>query len=94
MREAVNDYDADKAFSYLEEDYRAERESDIRSEIAQAQMFRVKLMMSEESSPQMIGPDEAEMFLKMKEPLGTRRIRMSFRKAEGEWKLIHAEEVK
>ena len=30
----------------------------------------------------------------MKEPLGERRIRMAFRKVEGEWKITFVEEVK
>ena len=30
----------------------------------------------------------------MKEPLGTRRIRMAFRDVAGEWKITFAEEAK
>ena len=41
----------------------------------------------------MTGPNEGEMFLLMKEPLGTRRIKMAFRKLDGTWKITYAEEV-
>jgi hypothetical protein len=92
--EAFNAYDADKALSYLEDAYRAERESEIRSDIGQIRMFRVKLGVSEESPPQVAGPDDWEMFLNMKEPIGTRRIRMAFTSVGGEWKITYAEEVK
>ena len=91
--EAFNSYDADKALGYLEEAYRQERESVIRKEIGQIKFFRVKLGVSEESPPQMAGPGEAEMFLTMKEPLGSRRIHMRFREVEGEWKITYAQEV-
>ena len=56
--------------------------------------FRVTLRVSEESPPEITGPDEGEMFLKMKEPLGTRRIRMALRKIKDEWKIVYAQEVK
>jgi|GEM_PF-2444664 len=92
--EAFNAYDADRALSYLEDAYRAERESEIRSEIGQIRMFRVKLGVSEESPPQVVGQGDWEMFLSMKEPIGTRRIRMAFTPVEGEWKITCAEEVK
>ena len=42
---------------------------------------------------QVVGNDEWEMYLTMKEPLGTRRIRMGFRKVAGEWKITFAEEA-
>ncbi len=92
--EAFNAYDADRALSYLEDAYRAERESEIRSDIGQIRMFRVKLGVSEESPPQMAGQGDWEMFLNMKEPIGTRRIRMAFTSVGGEWKITCAEEVK
>ncbi len=92
--EAFNSYDSERALSYLDEGYRAERESEIRSEIGQIKRFSVKLGVSEESGPQMTRADEAEMFLKMREPLGSRRIRMAFRMAEDSWKITYAEEAK
>ena len=92
--EAFNSYDADQVLSYLEEDYRKERESAIRRDIGRIKLFKVKLGVSEESPPQMTGPGEGEMFLRMKEPLGTRRIRMAFREVEDGWKITYSQEVK
>jgi len=91
--EAFNSYDADKVLGYLEEAYRQERESKIRGDIGRIKLFRVKLGVSEETPPRMTTPGEGEMFLTMKEPIGTRRIHMRFLKLEGEWKITHAEEV-
>ena len=48
--EAFNAYDADKALGYLEEDYRRQRNEEVRGEIAQISLFRVKLGVSEETS--------------------------------------------
>lgn len=92
--EAFNAYDADTALGYLEEDYRRQRDEEVRGEIAQISLFRVKLGVSEETPPSITGHDERELYLTMKEPLGTRRIRMAFRDVAGEWKITFAEEAK
>ena len=92
--EAFNAYDADRALGYLEEDYRQQQDSAVRDDIGMIKLFSVKLGMSEETPPQVVGNDEWEMYLTMKEPLGTRRIRMAFQKVEGEWKITFAEEAK
>ena len=91
--EDFNSYDPDRVLSYLEADYRGRRESDIRRDIERIKMFRVNLGISEESPPRMIVPGRGEMFLRMHEPLGTRRIRMEFLKVEDAWKIAYAEEV-
>ena len=54
----------------------------------------VKLGFSEETSPWIVGHDEREMYLTMKEPLGKRRIRMAFQEVAGEWRIIFAEEAR
>ena len=92
--EAFNAYDADRALGYLEEDYRQQQDSAVRDDIGMIKLFSVKLGMSEETPPQVVGNDEWEMYLIMKEPLGTRRIRMAFREVAGDWKIIFAEEAK
>ena len=92
--EAFNAYDADTALGYLEEDYRRQRDEEVRGEIAQISLFRVKLGVSEETPPSITGHDERELYLTMKEPLGTRRIRMAFHDVAGEWKITFAEEAK
>ena len=90
---AINSYDANKALSYLEESYRMERESSIRADIGQIETFNVKLRVSEESPPQITSPSEGEMYLRINEPLGTRRVHMAFIKLDDEWKIAHAHEV-
>jgi hypothetical protein len=90
--EAFNAYDAQKVLSYLEAGYRAEREEAVQEEIDQLGTFGVKLDISELSPPVLLGSDRAEMFVEMKEPLGTRRIRMGFLLVEGAWLIDYAEE--
>ena len=92
--DAFNSYDADRTLGYLEEDYRQQRDETIRAEIARIKLFGVKLGVSEESPPWVVGPAEREMYLTMKEPLGERRILMVFREVAGEWKITFAEEAK
>ena len=92
--EAFNACDADRALGYLEEDYRQQRDETVRGEIAQIKRFRVKLGLSEETSPWVLSHDEREMYLTMQEPLGKRRIRMAFRDVAGEWQIIFAEEAR
>jgi hypothetical protein len=91
--EAFNIYDADRALSYLEENYRLTRESDIRGDIGRLKTFKVKLGVSEESAPELSGSVAAQMSVKIKEPLGTRLVLMTFIKVDGQWKITHAEEV-
>ena len=91
--DAYNAYDGDKTLGYLEESYRQLRGEEIRDNIGLMKLFGVKLELSEESPPHMINDGEWEMHMTMKEPLGTRRIRMAFRQVEGEWKIVFAEQV-
>ncbi len=91
--EAFNSYDADQVLGYMEESYRQLREDEIIYEVGAIERFSVKLGVSEESPPQMVGDGEMEMYLTMKEPLGERRIRMAFREVAGEWKVIFSEQV-
>ena len=92
--DAFNSYDADRTLGYLEEDYRQQRDETVRGEIARIKLFGVKLGVSEESPPWIVGPAEREMYLTMKEPLGERRILMVFREVAGEWTITFAEEAK
>ena len=91
--EAFNAYDADGVLAFLEEGYGREREEKIRGDIGRLKLFSVQLGVAEESPPSMVDEDEWEMYLTMKEPLGTRRIRMAFREVRGEWKITFSEEV-
>ena len=92
--EAFNAYEPDRVLGYLEDEYRAQREEQIRTDIGSIKRFRVQLGVSEEAPPWIIDHDYREMYLTMKEPLGTRRIRMEFRDVAGEWKITSAEEAK
>ena len=76
--DAFNAYDADKTLGYLEEDYRQQRDEAVRGEIARIKLFGVKLGVSEEPPPWIVGPAERAMYLTMKEPLGERRISIVF----------------
>lgn len=92
--EAFNAYDVERVLSYLEAAYRAEREGQIRTDIGRIKTFGVKLGMSEATPPQASGDSQWEMYMNMKEPLGTRRIRMAFRQEDGAWKITYSQEVK
>lgn len=91
--EAYNAYEADRAVSYLDESYRAEKEILVRDEIGRIKMFGVKLGVSEQSPPTLTGPDEAEMYLDMKEPTGMRTILMRFARHGDTWSITYSEEV-
>ena len=91
---AFNDYDKERVLSYLEDSYRAEREGELGKDIGRLKLFSVKLGVSQLTPPRLTGVGEGEMVLLMEEPLGTRQIRMAFRKIDGEWKITHAEEEK
>ena len=90
--DAFNSYDAVRALGYLEDDYRQQRDDTVRGEIQSVQLFGIRLEVSEHTLPHVLSEDEREMYLNMKEPLGTRRIRMGFREVDGEWMITHAEE--
>ena len=91
--EAFNAYEAERALAYLEDEYRQQREEQVRTEIGRIDLFNVQLEVSEEAPPWTIDGDRREMYLTMKEPLGTRRIRMEFRDVDGEWKITFARQV-
>ena len=57
----------------MEESYRQQRDETVREEIGRIKLFRVQLGLSEETPPRLLSDHEGEMFLTMKEPLGTRR---------------------
>jgi hypothetical protein len=90
---AFNAYDEEKALSYLDDGYRAERESDIRAQIGQLRTFNVTLAVTEQSAPQLVTSDLGQMTLELKEPLGTRTILVAFIKLDGVWKIAFAEEI-
>lgn len=92
--DALNSYDVDKTLSYLEENYRQVHADEVKDGISQMKTFGVQLEASEESPPRLEGNGQGEMYVTLKEPIGTRRILMEFEKVGGEWKITFAEEVK
>ncbi len=92
--EAYNAYDADRAVSYLDESYRPAKEELVRQEIGRIKAFSVTLGISEKTPPVLNGPDEAEIHLNMKEPIGTREIAMKFIRHGDAWTITYSEEVK
>ena len=91
---AFNSYDVDKVLSYLEDGYRAEQESSIRSNIGQMKSFGVKLGISEQSPPQLVDEGRWEMTIRVQDPLSVRTVRVEFVQVGGEWKISAAEAVK
>ena len=71
--EAFNAYDADRALGYLEEDYRQQRDEEVRGEIQRIKRFRVKLGLREETAPWVVSDDEREMYLPKKIHLSAAR---------------------
>ena len=76
--EAWNDFDADRALAFLEPSYRSIEDGEIRRDIDRARRFRARLRISEDSPPVPLGSGQWEMFLIMRTPIDTRRIRMTF----------------
>lgn len=91
--DAYNAYDPDRAVSYLDDDYRTTKEELVRGEISRIKAFSVTLGVSEKTPPVLIAPDQAEIHLTMKEPIGTREIVMRFAKRDDAWTIIYSEEA-
>ena len=90
---AYNAYDPEKTLSYLDEGYRASQEKTIRNEIGQIKNFGVELGVNEKSPPVLTAPGQAEMYLTMKTPTGTRTVLMKFTLQGDVWAITFAEEV-
>ncbi len=91
---AYNAYDPETAVSFLHATYRASKEPIIRSEIRRIKTFGVQLGVTEKSTPILLGPDEAEMYLNLKEPLGTRTILTRLLRHGDTWVIVYSEEAK
>lgn len=90
---AYNAYDAEKALSYLEDNYRTSVEKTVRSEIGKIKTFKVKLGVTEKNAPALAGADKATMFVNMTTPTGAKVIMMSFARVGGVWKITSVQEV-
>ena len=91
--EAFNSYDADAAVAMYNETYRAAREEAVRADISLMKMFKASLKVTEESPPVLTAPNVGELYVRVDNPLGIRRVLMVFHKLEDGWKIVHAEEV-
>ena len=85
--DALNDYDVDRALSFLEDGYAPEFGSEIRAQVEQLRQSDGPLTVTEDREPFMINFDEAVMFFALGEPPDTSRVQMTFVRADGGWKI-------
>ena len=91
--DTCNSYDLDALLAYLEPSYREEQEDSLRDKIGLLRLFRVKLGVSVASGPELTGPEKAQMYVKLREHLGSRQVLMRFQK-DSRWMITYAQEVK
>ena len=91
---ALNEYDVDLALTMLEGSYRAQEEDLIRRDIGRMKLFRVKLGVSVEKPPALNEAGDYEIYLNLKTPVDTRRVKMVFRRIEEQWWIVFSDEVK
>ena len=91
---AYNAYDADKVVSYLDESIGAAKEKSVRDEIGRIKTFGVQLGVSEKSAPVLTMPGQAEMYVTIKEPTGTRTVSMKLARRGDVWAITSVDEVK
>ena len=91
--DAFNDYDADRALQMLDGAYRRLEEELIRRDIGRMKLFRISLNISEETPPALNDDGDYETYIKMETPVDKRRIKMIFRRVEGQWRIVFSDEV-
>ena len=91
--DAFNSYNADVAVSMLEENYRASKEDLIRRDIGRMKLFRVKLEVSEGKPLALNKAGDYEIYLKLATPVDSRRLKMVFRRIQGQWRIVFSDEV-
>jgi len=95
--EAFNAYDVETVMSYMEDSWREEHEDVIRDEISRLKngflfIKNVKLDITEESPPVIIGDNEVEMLFRLGTPLGDKHSYFRIVKTGDEWKVCFSEE--
>ena len=90
---AFNAYDADLAVSMLERGYRADEEELIRRDIGRMKLFRVKLDVSEEKPLALNDQGDYETYLRIATPVDSRKVKMVFRRIEGQWRIVFSDEI-
>ncbi len=87
-----NDYNADGALSMLEESYRSLEDELIRRDIGRMKLFRVKLEVTEETTPTLNENGDYETYLSLKTPIDSRTVLMVFRHIDGQWWIVFSDE--
>ena len=90
--DTYNSYDLEALLAYLEPSYRDDQEGLLRSKIRLLKLFRIKLSVSVTSGPELTGPNRAEMYVRISEPLGRRQVLMRFQK-DSRWMISYAQEL-
>ena len=91
--EAFSLYDEELALSYLEEGFRLQREDSIRDAINELKALQFKLVVAEDTPPQISGTGDGKMFVLAKFPEGTSQIHMVFLKIDGEWRITDIQQL-
>jgi len=90
--DAFNSYDAERAFTLLEESYRQEREESLRSELDRMKTFNVRLGVAEEAEPVVTSEGTIEIRMKLTTPIGAKHVTYYLVKVNGEWKISRSVE--
>ncbi|MBI4297996.1 MAG: hypothetical protein HY676_05635 [Chloroflexi bacterium] len=88
-----NSYDKERVLALLTPEYHQIRAERIVSDIGRLKLFRVKLGWGEEAPPTVKPEGTAQVFIEIREPLGTRRVEMDFQKRKEGWRITFVEEV-
>lgn len=91
--EGFNSYDPGRVLALLTEEYLQVRAERITSDIGRLRRWRVKLGWEEEASPTILPQGTAQVFIRIREPLGTRRVEMDFVRRGGAWLITYVEQV-
>ena len=91
--DAFNGYDVDSVLGFLEPTYRAQREEQVREDIARLEQLSVELGVTEHLPPHLADSGQWEMYLIMETPIDIRRLRMEYLKDGDRCWVTHAEEV-
>ncbi len=89
--EAMNDFDAEKALSYLEPVYREKEQADVEDDIARMaplKLMNFRLTIIEASEPVYIEDNKVEVQATLKTPIDHRYLLYHLVQLDGEWKIV------
>lgn len=89
--DALNEHDADKALSYLEDGYSAETERGVRQQVEKLLRSGGPLTVTEVREPYMTNAEEAAMYFTLGDPPDEQRVLMTFVRVGDDWKIRSAE---